>query len=110
MSSLIVKTAIRGYHVYRVVWEPRVGESFVVLHESGNDNDRHAMAVYRDEDPGVIVGHLPREISKTCHYFTRHDGKISGRVTGCRIHSEVARAWKSPEVYWYMVAPGTFEN
>ena len=51
MCSLLVKTAIRGYHVYRVVWEPRVGESFVVLHESGNDNDRHAMAVYRDEDP-----------------------------------------------------------
>ena len=61
MSSLLVKTAIRGeharclpfllrqlygaYHVYSVVWETRVGESFVVLHESGNDNDRHAMAV-----------------------------------------------------------------
>ena len=64
MSSLLVKTAIRGYHVYRVVWEPRVRESFVVLHESGNNNDRHAMAVYRD-DPGVIVGHLPHEILKT---------------------------------------------
>ena len=72
MSSLLVKTAIRGYHIYRVVWELPVGESFVVLHESGNDNDRHAMAVYRDEDLGVIVGHLLREISKTCHYFTRH--------------------------------------
>ena len=72
MSSLLVKTAIWGYHVYRVVWEPRVGESFVVLHESGNDNGRHAMAVCCDEDPGVIVGHLLREISKTCHYFIRH--------------------------------------
>ena len=79
MSSLLVKTAIRGYHVYRVVREPRVRESLVVLHESGNDNDRHAMAVYRD-DPGVIVEHLPCEISKTCHYFTRHEGKISGEV------------------------------
>ena len=55
MSSLLVKTAIWGYHVYRVVWEPRVGESFVVLHESGNDDDRHAMAVYRDEDPANLV-------------------------------------------------------
>ena len=27
MSSLLLKTAIRGYHVYRAVWEPRVGES-----------------------------------------------------------------------------------
>ena len=25
MSSLLLKTAIRGYHVYRAVWETRVG-------------------------------------------------------------------------------------
>ena len=69
---------------------------FVVLHESSNDNDRHAMAIYCDEDPGVIVGHLPREISKTCHYFTRHEGKISGEVTRRRIHSEVAGGMEIP--------------
>ena len=67
--SLLIETAIWGYHVYRVLWEPHVGET--VLHESGNDHDRHAMAVYRREDLGVIMGHLPREISKTCNYFTR---------------------------------------
>ena len=32
----------------------------------GNRHDRYAMAVYRDEVPCVIVGHLPREIAKTC--------------------------------------------
>ena len=47
------------------------------------------MAIYRDRDAGVM-GHLPREIAKTCHYFTRYDGKISRRVTGRRIHSEEA--------------------
>lgn len=35
------------------------------------------------------MGHLPQEIAKTCHYFTRHDGKISRRVTGRQSHSEV---------------------
>ena len=55
MSSHLVKTAIQGYHIYRVVWELRVRESFVILHESSNNNDRHAMAVYRDEDPGTFV-------------------------------------------------------
>ena len=64
MSSLIVKTAILGYHVYRVVWEPHVGESFVVLHESGNDNDRHAMAIYRDEDPDHVKLTAPRTTRK----------------------------------------------
>ena len=30
-----------------------------------------AMVVYLDEDPGGIVEHLPHEISKAYHYFTR---------------------------------------
>ena len=70
---LVVKIAVRGYHVYRTIWESHVGEQFIVIEKNGNSHDRSAMAVYcRDEDPGVIVGHLPREILKTCHYFTRH--------------------------------------
>ena len=52
--------------MYKVLWEPRVGETFIVIHETGNEHDRHAMVVYRDEEPGVIVGHLPWEIAKTC--------------------------------------------
>ena len=64
MYSLLVKTAIRGYHAYRVVWEPRVGESFVVLHESGSDNDRHAMAVHRDEDPANLVPQYSKSTSQ----------------------------------------------
>ena len=42
------------------------------------------------------MGHLPREITKTCHYFTRHYGKISGRVTSRRIHSEEAGGMDIP--------------
>ena len=75
--------------IYQVLREPHVGETFIALHESGNGHDRHAMVIYRDSEAGV-VSHLSREITKTCLYFTRHDGKISGRVTVCRIHSEEA--------------------
>ena len=44
------------------------GDFFVVLHEPGNRHDRHdrhTIAVYREEEPGTVVGHLPREISRT---------------------------------------------
>ena len=91
-SVLLVKTAVRGYHVYQGVWEPARGDLFVCLHESENRHDRYAMAVYRSETPGVVVGHLPKEISKMCYYFIRHDGKISGKVTGRRQYSEEAGA------------------
>ena len=63
-SVLLVKTAVRGYHVYQVVWEPRRGDLFVSLHESENGHDRYAMAIYRSDVPGVVVEHLPKKISK----------------------------------------------
>ena len=33
MSCLLVETVVRSYHVYKVLWEPRVGETFIALHE-----------------------------------------------------------------------------
>ena len=83
-AVLNVNTTVRGYHVYRTVWNPTIGEGFVVLHQPGNDHDRHAMGVYRVDEPGLIVGHIAREISRISHYFTMHDGKITGEVTGPR--------------------------
>ena len=75
---LVVKTAVRGYHVYRTLWEPHVGEEFIVIQESGNSHDRYMMAVYcSDEDLGIIVGHLPQEISKTCHCFKGHSTHLA---------------------------------
>ena len=46
-ASLLVKTVVRGYHVYKVLWEPQVCETFIVGHETGNERDRDAMAVYQ---------------------------------------------------------------
>ena len=69
-SFLTIDAVVRGYHIYL---ELRVEEVFVALHESGTPHDSHTMAVNRNEDPGVIVRHLPRELSRLYHYFTRHE-------------------------------------
>ena len=58
MSCLLVETVVHGYHVYKVLWEPSVGETFITLHEGGNRHDRNAMAIYRDNEAGVVVGLL----------------------------------------------------
>ena len=87
-DSLVISTAVRGYHVYQTVWVAAVGEVFVALHEAGNSSDPHAMGVYAESNPGVLVGHLPLEISRYCHYFTIHEGKISGEVSGPRQYSQ----------------------
>ena len=38
-DSLVISTAVRGYHVYQTVWVAAVGEVFVALHEAGNSSD-----------------------------------------------------------------------
>ena len=46
MSSLLVETVVHGYHIYQVLRESHVGETFIALHESCNGHDRHAMVIY----------------------------------------------------------------
>ena len=45
----------------------------------------------------LLSGDLPWEISKTCHYFTTHEGKIIGEVTACCIHNEEAGGMEIPQ-------------
>ena len=61
-----------------------------------NRHDRYAMTVYRDQEPGVIVRHLPREIAKACYFFTIHGGQITGEVTGHRLHCDEAGRLEVP--------------
>ena len=56
-----VRTAVRGYHVYKDSWAPTVGEEFVCYRERANEHDRHVVAVYGDGDRNDVLGHLPRE-------------------------------------------------
>lgn len=84
--QLIVDTAVRGYHIYRDIWHPQTGESFICRQESNNEHDRYAVAVHMNENESQIVGHLPWEISKVCWYFLQHDGSIVGEVKGRRRH------------------------
>ena len=81
--ALVVKIAVRGYHVYRTVWEPHVGEEFVVIQQSGNSHDRYTMAVYlRDEHHGVIVGHLQYHKKFLKPSITSHGTRLTWHSQG----------------------------
>ena len=80
--ELTVRTAVRGYHIYKEVWTPAIGEEFVCRQERDNDHDRHAVSVHKEGDD--VLGHLPREISSVAFFFLEHDGCITGKVTGRR--------------------------
>ena len=83
MEKFTFDSAVRGYHVYKVVWKPTIGEKLQLDQELGNEADKFAMKVVKNNE---IVGNLPREYSRTLWYFIARGGKICVEVTGCRRH------------------------
>ena len=47
---------------------PVIGEQIKTFCEAGKSHDRYAVAVTRVND-SIVVGHIPREIVKTCYYL-----------------------------------------
>ena len=75
---------VRGYHVYKNVWESEVGEVLACEVEMNNIHDRNAIAVKKAND----VGHLPKKISLICRLFLeREDSSIQCEVASTRRYS-----------------------
>ena len=55
---------VRGFHVYRNIWEAAEGE---VLECEGNANDRYAVL----KKGAMVNGHLPKKLFCICSVFLR---------------------------------------
>ena len=84
MEEFQKESCVRGYHVYKDVWNAVLGEELLCQREAGNSSDLYAVAVLKD---GTTVGHLPRKISRICTLFIRRGGTISCLVNGRRKYS-----------------------
>ena len=86
VCNFSLDSAIRGYYyyIYKFVWNPAIGDILICKRESGNDNDRFAVAVSPLEaiSESMIVGHIPQVISRICWYFLIHEGSILCEVVG----------------------------
>ena len=80
-----IEWCIRGYHVYKAIWDAAMGEELPCEREPANLADVCAVAVIKD---GQCVGHIPQKISRVCSLFIRRGGTISCQVTGARQHSQ----------------------
>lgn len=83
-ASFSLSSSIRGYHVYKDIWEAAEGEVLPCSRELHNLRDPFAVAIKKDD---IIVGHVPRIISATCSSFLRRTGTITCRVIGGRRYS-----------------------
>jgi len=65
---------VRGYHVYRRVWLPHLGQRLKAGSELGNAEDRFAIAVY---GLGEHSDHTARADDNPCNIFTAKDNNDS---------------------------------
>ena len=79
-----VPCCVRGYHIYKTIWLAAIGEVLECEREPTNAVDRYAVAVIRN---GLVIGHLPKKISKVCSLFLRRGGTLQCIVSGKRRHS-----------------------
>ena len=83
---------MRGYHVYSDIWEASVGKELPCQHKHENGADAFSVTIKRS---GVIVGHIPRNISLVCSLFLRRNGVMKIEMTGGRRYSADLPALKS---------------
>ena len=75
------ESCICGYHIYKDIWSSTVGEHLTCERETLNSTDRYTVAVLKDD---VIIGHLPRVLSRICSLFIARGGTITCVVNGAR--------------------------
>ena len=85
--KLTFSAEIRGHHVYKGSWTPRLNETLCVKKDNRQEAlyyDTHAIGVYKAD--GTLVGHVPIELSRILAYFLKQDegNFINAQVAGKR--------------------------
>ena len=60
VERFAIDSAVQGFHVYKDIWNPEIGEVLLCEQVFGNLHDPYAVAVVREDN--VIVGHVLRTI------------------------------------------------
>ena len=79
--DLVLHSVIRGHHIYKRIWTPVVGEELLLQRDLTNIYDIFAVGIMKD---GMIVGHVPIELSFGVCTFIQRGGDVSCEVTGSR--------------------------
>ena len=82
-NQFTVKCTVRSHHVYKRIWTPQASERLETVCEVNNEHDKYAVAVHLCNTV-TTIGHIPREITRTCHFFIKSKGEITGEVGGRR--------------------------
>jgi len=80
-AALVISSAVRGFHVYKDIWKPSIGDKLSCEREFDNCFDKFAIKVVNNRE---TVGHLPCKFSKIAWYrfdFIWCFGDDSSKIT-----------------------------
>ena len=68
MHTLTMQAMVRGYHVYKLIWDAAACDDDILPCEKevGNPHDPSSITVKKGT---VVVGHMLRKISTICSIF-----------------------------------------
>ena len=84
MAVYEMESCVRGYHIYKDIWTSVIGEDLLCEREPFNSVDRYAVAVLKDD---IVVGHIPKNISRIRSMFLARGGAITCTPIGGRRYS-----------------------
>ena len=89
---------IRGFHVYKTIWNPAIGDVLTLEKGPTNEEDKFAVAVM--DSRNIIVGHIPRCIAPTVSNFLKRTvNKGSVQVTGDKVNRGAGYGLEIPCLY-----------
>ena len=79
-----VECCVRGHHVYQKEWEAEIGSKLTAQYETRPGalvQDKYAIVL---EQKDVIVGHIPKFLSKITYFYLKHGGDLLVEIIGKR--------------------------
>ena len=76
---LSLQAAVRGFHVYKAILEPKDSEVLPCSQEENNTHDPFAIKTCQ-LDSGKIAGHLPMELSRISKFTLHRGAKIEVKL------------------------------
>ena len=82
-----VECCVRGHHVYQKEWEAEIGSKLTAQYETRPGalvQDTYAIALKQKD---VVVGHIPKFLSKITYFYLKHGGDVLVEIIGKRQYS-----------------------
>ena len=81
-KNIAFSAAVRGFHVYKSIWNPEEGEVLMCYREESNPYDSFSIKVCKPGEDAQIVGHLSLELSRITYFIVQRGATVTAKVCG----------------------------